>query len=160
MHVGLAIGQSDMQPTQNTAGGAMGARREIYAQFFMEIFACFSPNQDLTLLLFVFRDSWSKMTVTWREREHEEEDMLALHDPVTVNALRNCGLFKFFRISSMRQQINLLQYFLDAWDPTSQVFQIRGKSIPLTVVDIYFLTGLSRRVPLSHYQVRPVGVNL
>jgi hypothetical protein len=90
------------------------------------------------------------MTITWREREHEEEDMLALHDPVTVNALRNCGLLKFFRISSMRQQINLLQYLLDAWDPTNQVFQIRGKSIPLTVVDIYFLTGLSRRgAPIS-----------
>lgn len=85
------------------------------------------------------------MPVTWQEREHEEEYMLALHDPVTVNALQNCGLLKFFCISSMRQQINLLPYLLDAWDPTSQVFQIRGKSIPLTVVDIYFLTGLSRR---------------
>ena len=30
------------------------------------------------------------------------------------------------------------------------MFQIRGKSIPLTVVDIYFLTGLSRRgAPIS-----------
>ena len=76
--------------------------------------------------------------------------MLSLHDPVTVNALQNCGLLKFFRISTMRQQINLLQYLLDAWDPTSQVFQIRGKSIPLTVVEIYFLTGLSRRgAPIS-----------
>jgi len=85
------------------------------------------------------------MPVTWREHQHEEEDMFALHDPVTVNALRNCGLFKFFCISIMRQQIKLLQYFLDAWDPTTQVFQIRGKSNPLTIVDIYFLTGLSRR---------------
>ena len=76
--------------------------------------------------------------------------MIALHDPVTVNALRNCGLLKFFRISSMRHQINLLQYLLDAWDPTSQVFQIRDKYIPLTVVDIYFLIGLSRRgAPIS-----------
>ena len=92
----------------------MGVRREICAQFSMENFACFSPNQDLTLLLFVFRDFWSNMTITWQECEHEEEDMLSLHDPVTVNALRNCGLLKFFRISSMRQQINLLQYLLDA----------------------------------------------
>lgn len=90
------------------------------------------------------------MTITWRESEHEEEDLIALHDPVTVNALSNCGLLKFFRISSMRQQINLLQYWLDAWDPTSQVFQIRGKSIPLTMEDIYFLTGLLRRgAPIS-----------
>ena len=50
----------------------------------------------------------------------------------------------------MRQQINLLQYFLDAWDPTNQVFQIRRKSIALTIEDIYFLTSLSRRgAPLS-----------
>ena len=76
--------------------------------------------------------------------------MLALHDPVTLNALRNCGMFKFFRISSMRQKINLLHYLLDAWDPTSQVFQIRGKFISLTIVDIYFLTDLSRRgAPIS-----------
>ena len=59
------------------------------------------------------------MVVTWCERKHEEEDMVALHDPDTVTALRNCGLLKFFRMSSMRQQINLLQYFLDAWDPTN-----------------------------------------
>lgn len=110
----------------------------------------FHQIRILTLLLFVSEIHWSKIPVTWREREHEEEDMLALHDPVTVNALRNCGLFKFLCISSMRQQINLLQYFLDAWDPTTQVFWIRGKSIPLTVVDIYFLTGLSRRgAPIS-----------
>ena len=76
----------------------------------------------LTLLLFVSKIHRRKIPITWREREHEEEDMLALHDPVTVNALRNCDLFKFFHISSMRQQINLLQYFLDAWDPTTQEF--------------------------------------
>ena len=90
------------------------------------------------------------MPLTWREREHEAEDMVALHDPVTVSALRNCGLLKFFRISSMRAQISLLQYMLDAWDPVNQVFQIRGKTIPLTIEDMYFLTGLSRQgAPVS-----------
>jgi len=64
------------------------------------------------------------MVITWHEHEHEEEDMVALHDPGTMIALRNCGLLKYFCISSMRQQITLLQYFLDAWDPTNQVFQI------------------------------------
>ena len=50
----------------------------------------------------------------------------------------------------MRKQINLLQYLLDAWDPTNQVSQIKEKYIPLTVEDIYFLTGLSRcGAPLS-----------
>ena len=90
------------------------------------------------------------MSLTWREREHEAEDMVALHDPVTVNALRNCGLLKFLRIYSMRAHISLLQYMLDAWDPVNQVFQIRGKSFLLTIEDMYFLTGLSRRgAPIS-----------
>lgn len=90
------------------------------------------------------------MAVTWRECKHEEEDMVSLHDLGTVTALWNCGFLKFFCISSMRKQINLLQYFLNAWDPTNEVFQIIGKSIPLTVEDIYFLTVLSRHgAPLS-----------
>ena len=54
------------------------------------------------------------MVVTWQEREHEEEDMVALHDLGTVTSLRNYGLLKFLHISSMRKQIKLLQYFLDA----------------------------------------------
>ena len=34
------------------------------------------------------------MMITWREREHEEQDMIALNDPGTVRALRYCGLLK------------------------------------------------------------------
>ena len=119
--------------------------------FFIEILPVFCQIRILTLLLFVFSDIYrSKMVVTWREHEHKEEDTVALHDPGTVTALQNCGMPKFFCIFSMRQQINLLQYFLNTWDPTNQVFKIRGRSIPLTVVDIYFLTDLSRRgAPLS-----------
>ena len=29
------------------------------------------------------------MTITWREREHEEQDMIALNDLGTVRALRD-----------------------------------------------------------------------
>jgi len=62
------------------------------------------------------------MVVTWHEREHEEEDMVSLHDRGTITALRNYGFLKFFCMYSMRQQINLLESFLDAWDPTDKVF--------------------------------------
>ena len=129
----------------------MGTKWKVYTLLFHEIFPYFCPNQDPNSSLVCFSKIHQiNMVITWRENEHEEEDMVALHDPGIVTSLRNCGLLKFFCISSMRQQINLLQYFLDAWDPTDQVFQIRGKSIPLTVVDIYFLTGLSRRgAPIS-----------
>lgn len=76
--------------------------------------------------------------------------MVSLHDQGTMDALRNCGLLNFFRLSSTRQYIRLLWYILHAWDPIDQVFQIKVKSIPFTIKDIYFLMGLSRRgTPLS-----------
>ena len=34
------------------------------------------------------------MTITWREREHEEQDMIALNDPSIVRSLRDCGVLK------------------------------------------------------------------
>jgi len=129
----------------------MGAEGELCTIISHEIFTCFCSNLDPNSSFFCDSDiSWINMVIMWHECEHEEEDMIALHDQGTVIALQNCGLLKFFNISSMRQQISLLQYFLDAWDPINQLLQIRGKSIPLTVEDIHFLMGLSRRDgPLS-----------
>ena len=45
----------------------------------------------------------TKMTIAWREREHEEQNMIALNAPGTVRALRDYGLIKYFRLSNMRQ---------------------------------------------------------
>ena len=55
---------------------------------------------------------WIIMTITWREREYEEEDMIALNDPGTVRALRDCGLLKYFKLSRMGQQIELLEFLV------------------------------------------------
>ena len=85
--------------------------------------------------------------------------MIALNNHGTVDALTNCGLLKYFRLSNMQQQIELLQYLVRSWDPTDQVFHINGKMIPFTIDDIYFLTGLSRRGAPSHYQDLPEEVN-
>jgi hypothetical protein len=44
----------------------------------------------------------------WREREHEEDDAIARNDPGIVDALRECGILKFFRIQGMKAQLRLL----------------------------------------------------
>lgn len=49
-----------------------------------------------------------KMTITWKEREHKELDMVALNDPGAIEALRDCGLLKYFKLSGMRQELELL----------------------------------------------------
>ena len=122
MHTELAISQSGCI-SPSTQLGCDGRKRESLCTIFRGNLAHFCVNQDPhSSLVFFSEIHWIKMVVTWHECKHEEEDMIALHDPGTVTALRNYGLLKFFHISIMRQQINLLQYFLDAWHPTNQVF--------------------------------------
>ena len=88
--------------------------------------------------------------ITWREREHEEKYMIALNDPGTVRALRDCELLKYFKLSGMRQQIELLEFLVRAWDPGIEAFHIKNQVLSIIVEDVYFLTGLSRRgLPIS-----------
>ena len=50
----------------------------------------------------------------------------------------------------MRQQIELLEFLVQAWDPAIEAFHIKNQVVPITVEDVYFLTGLSRRgLPIS-----------
>ena len=76
--------------------------------------------------------------------------MISLNDPGTVRALRDCGLLKYFKLSGMRQQIELLEFLVHAWDPKIEAFHIKNQVVPITIEDVYFLTGLSRRgFPIS-----------
>ena len=90
------------------------------------------------------------MTITWREIEHEEKYMISLNDPGTIRALRFCGLLKYFKLSRMRQQIELLEFLVQAWDPSIEAFHIKNQVVSIAVEDVYFLTGLLRRgLPIS-----------
>jgi len=85
------------------------------------------------------------MVVEWREREHDAIDAMALEDEACMEALRDCGLKKFFLTSYLRAQPELLRFIIDAWDIEDQVFRLRDQTLELDVSDIYFITGLSRR---------------
>lgn len=52
------------------------------------------------------------MMLSWREREHEIEDVIAANDPWIVQALRNCVWLKYLWILGMRAQMDLLQYLV------------------------------------------------
>lgn len=85
------------------------------------------------------------MVVEWKEREHDDVDALALEDEGCMNALRDCGLKKFFLTPYLRAQPELLQFIVDLWDVDDQVFHLRDQVLELDVSDVYFITGLSRR---------------
>lgn len=70
--------------------------------------------------------------------------MVSLNDSGTVEALKNCGLLKYFRLFGMRQQSELLQFLVHAWDSIDQAFHIRDKVFPILIHDVYFLIELLR----------------
>ena len=83
--------------------------------------------------------------VIWKEMEHEVLDAQAVNDPATIEALRNCGLLKYFRIPGMKAHVQLLEYIINMWDPDQENFVVGVHIFPIEIEDIYFLTGLSMR---------------
>ena len=82
--------------------------------------------------------------VIWKEREHEIPDTQAANPP-TVEALRNCGLLKYFCVPGMKAHIRLLEYIINMWDPNQEHFVVEVQILSIEKEDIYFLTGLSMR---------------
>ena len=49
-----------------------------------------------------------RMVLEWREREHEEVDVVVERDTGAQMDLNICGLYKFWALKGMRVQVRLL----------------------------------------------------
>ena len=85
------------------------------------------------------------MVLEWREREHGEVEEAVRADVMAQQALRRCGLYKFWCLGGLRAKPRLLEMLVNYWDPDSESFRIYGMSLTIEVEDIYFITGLSRQ---------------
>ena len=83
------------------------------------------------------------MVLEGRDREHGDVEEAVQGDLMSQQALRACGLYKFWRLGSLREKPRLLQLLVDYWDPDFETFQIDGMSLNIEVEDIYIITGLS-----------------
>ena len=81
----------------------------------------------------------------WREREHEDVDLAAINHQPSIDALKACGLFKFWAIPGMRAQVDFLQWLVDRWNVQDHCFIIGGHQLEMELEDIYFLTSLPKR---------------
>jgi hypothetical protein len=97
------------------------------------------------------------MYVHWREREHEDIEILVDEDPGVTVALTQCGLLKFYQCPFMRAQPRLLNALIDYWHLDAEAFMLEGQSLTPTTEDIYFLTGLSRRGEPVNFHTFPSG---
>ena len=91
--------------------------------------------------------------IKWREDQHESKDMDALHDPHTIEALKNYELLKFYKTQGMRKQVLLLECLINMWDANDQAFHVDPHILNVEVEDLYFLRELSK----SGYWIMLVG---
>ena len=84
------------------------------------------------------------MVLKWREREHGEVEEVVRADLMAQQALRACGLYKFWCLCGLRDKPRLLQMLVYYWDPDAESFHIDGMSLTIEVEDIYFITGISK----------------
>ena len=84
------------------------------------------------------------MVLEWREHEHGDVEEAVRADLMAQQALRACGIYKFWCLGGLRAKPRLLQMLMDYWDPDSESFEIDGMSLTIEVEDIYFITGLSQ----------------
>jgi len=57
--------------------------------------------------------SWNRMYVHWRDREHEEIDILVNEELISFTALKQCGFQKLYQFQFMRAQPRLLNSLED-----------------------------------------------
>ena len=62
------------------------------------------------------------MVLKWREREHGDVEEAVQGDIMAQQALRACGLYKFWCVGSLRAKPRLLQLLVDYWDPEYETF--------------------------------------
>ena len=77
-----------------------------------------------------------RMVLEWREREHGDLEEAVQGDLMTQQALRACGLYKFWCLGSLRAKPRLLKMLVDYWDPDSDSFHIDGMSLSIEIEDI------------------------
>ena len=72
---------------------------------------CFNEWGLMVTLCMSHRCLTQKMVI-WKEHEHELDDSQATNDPITMRALRECGILKYFRFSGMRAHVFLLDHLI------------------------------------------------
>ena len=98
-----------------------------------------------------------RMVLEWRECEHEDVDREVISEVNAKQALRRCGLYKFWNLGCLMAQPRVLQMFMDYCNLDTEAFILDGMPLRLEVEDIYFITGLSYRDELVKLQAHGVG---
>jgi hypothetical protein len=73
------------------------------------------------------------MVIEWGERENKEVDVVVYRDPGAQMALKICGLYNFWALKGIRDQVILLQLLVNHWDLDSETFNLDGQPLRIEV---------------------------
>ena len=76
------------------------------------------------------------MVLEWREREHEEVNVVVDRDLGAQMALKRCGLYKFLVLEGMRALVRMLEMLVGYWDLDIESFNLDGKPLRIEVEEI------------------------
>ena len=65
----------------------------------------------------------SKM-VTWKQRQHDDDNACAARAVASIAALWVYGLLKFFHVPIMLSHVRLIEYIRRMWNPEQQYFEV------------------------------------
>ena len=71
------------------------------------------------------------MVLEWREREHGDVEEIVWGDLIAQQALRACGIYKFWCLGGLRAKPSLFKMLVDYWDPDSESFHIDRMSLTI-----------------------------
>ena len=74
-----------------------------------------------------------RMVLEWRECEHGDVEDAVRADRMAQEALRRCGLYKFWCLGGLRAKPGLLQMLVDYWDLDSDSFRLDSMSLTIEV---------------------------
>ena len=80
--------------------------------------------------------------IKWRERDCKSVRDAYLCDGNVRDTLSHYGLLKVMKILLMWSLRLLMQTLVSFWDVDEEVFLFQGQHIEITLVDVYFITGL------------------
>jgi len=75
----------------------------------------------------------------------------------TKQYLRSCDMYKFFQVGSMRVKRRLLNILINYWNLDVEEFMLTRNYLTITIEDIYFITGLSKRGEIPKFQSQGGG---
>lgn len=97
--------------------------RRLYMRFCVKGTTC-TRVKVLTYKLTVETSIFCRKTITWREREHTAIDNEVMNYQNALDALRGCGLLKFFKMPNMKANMRLLEILIHYWSIEDDTFMI------------------------------------